>query len=104
MAKFDFKSAYRNIPVHPDDRWLLGMVWEEKLFAFPFGLRSVPMIFNAVAEALAYAEKMDHYLDDFSLVGTPKSQICQKDLDTSWKCAIGCASLWQGKKQKALQH
>jgi hypothetical protein len=30
MAKFDLKSAYRNIPVHPDDRWLLGMVWEDK--------------------------------------------------------------------------
>ena len=26
MAKFDLKAAYRNVPVHPDDRWLLGMV------------------------------------------------------------------------------
>ena len=45
MAKFDLKSAYWNIPVHPDDRWLLGMVWEEKLFmdtALPFGLHSAP--------------------------------------------------------------
>ena len=25
MAKFDLKSAYRHIPVHPDDKWLLGM-------------------------------------------------------------------------------
>lgn len=25
-AKFDLKSAYRNIPVNPDDRWLLGFV------------------------------------------------------------------------------
>ena len=25
MAKFDVESAYRNIPVHPDDRLLLGM-------------------------------------------------------------------------------
>ena len=83
-ALIDLKSAYRNILVHPDDRWLLGMVWEEKLFvdtALPFGLRSAPMVFNAVAEALAYmikregVEEMDHYLDDFSLVGPPKSQI-----------------------------
>ena len=27
MAKFDLKAAYRNVPVHPDDRWLLGMIW-----------------------------------------------------------------------------
>ena len=26
MAKFNLKAAYRNVPVHPDDRWLLGMV------------------------------------------------------------------------------
>ena len=32
MAKFDLKAAYRNVPVHPDDRWLLGMVWEDQLF------------------------------------------------------------------------
>ena len=25
MAKFDVKAAYRNIPMHPDDRYLLGM-------------------------------------------------------------------------------
>ena len=24
LVKFDIKSAYRNVPVHPDDRWLLG--------------------------------------------------------------------------------
>ena len=26
MANFDLKAAYRNVPVHPDDRWLLGMM------------------------------------------------------------------------------
>ena len=25
LAKVDVKSAYRNVPVHPDDRWLMGM-------------------------------------------------------------------------------
>ena len=24
MAKFDLRAAYRNVPVHPDDRHLLG--------------------------------------------------------------------------------
>ena len=25
LAKFDLKAAYRNVPVHPEDRWLLGV-------------------------------------------------------------------------------
>ena len=27
MAKADIKSAYRNVPVHPEDRLLMGMSW-----------------------------------------------------------------------------
>jgi len=51
LAKFDMESAYRIIPVHPEDRPLLGMEWKGKLFvdtALPFGLRSAPKIFLAV--------------------------------------------------------
>ncbi len=25
LAKLDVKGAFRMVPVHPDDRWLLGM-------------------------------------------------------------------------------
>ena len=92
VAKFDLKSAYRHIPVHPDDRRLLGMDWNGELYldaALPFGLRSAPMIFNAVAEGLAFVirqrgvEGLDHYLDDFSLVGRPRSQQCKRNLDVA---------------------
>ena len=41
MAKFDVEAAYRNIAVHPDDCFLLGMKWRGKYFvdlALPFGL------------------------------------------------------------------
>jgi len=41
LAKLDIRSAYRNIPVHPHDRWLLGMVWRGGVFidtVLPFGL------------------------------------------------------------------
>ena len=41
MAKFDVEAAYRNIAVHPEDRFLLGMKWRGKYFvdlALPFGL------------------------------------------------------------------
>ena len=39
LAKVDIRSAYRIIPVHPEDHQLLGMVWEGSLFvdtALPF--------------------------------------------------------------------
>ena len=89
MAKFYIKAAYRNIPVHPDDRGLLGMMWEGQLFvdsALPFGLRSAPMIFNAVAEALAFIIRnrgvkiVDHYLDDFVILAPPGSEEGERGL------------------------
>ena len=55
LAKFDIESAYRLIPVHPDDRPLFGMMWRDKLnvdTTLPFGLSSAPKIFNAVADTL----------------------------------------------------
>ena len=54
LAKIDIKSAYRIIPIHPEDRHLLGMKWEGSLYldaCLPFGLRSAPKIFTAVADA-----------------------------------------------------
>ena len=58
MAKMDIKQAYRNIPVHPTDRYLIGMRWESRIFVdktLPFGLRwSAPLLFSAVADALAW--------------------------------------------------
>ena len=47
LAKVDIESAYRLIPVHPQDRPLQAMVWEGQLFIdpmLPFGLRSAPKI------------------------------------------------------------
>ena len=55
MGKVDIKSTYRIIPVHPSDRYLLGMRWRDKFYvdlALPFGLRSAPSIFNTVADSL----------------------------------------------------
>lgn len=74
LAKLDIKSAYRLVPVHPDDRPLLGIRFEGACYvdgALPFGLRSAPKIFTAVADALQYVVRsrgvsaVDHYLDDF---------------------------------------
>ena len=60
MAKIDVKSAYRIVPVHPEDRSLLGMCWNGEVFvdaALPFGLRSAPKIFNAIADAVEWMAK-----------------------------------------------
>ena len=53
MAKVDIEAAYRLVPVHPDDRPLLGMEWKGQVFAdpmLPFGLWLAPKFFNAVAD------------------------------------------------------
>ena len=85
MAKLDIASAYRIVPVHPDDRPLLGMAWKGQVLvdtALPFGLRSAPKIFNAVADALLWVLGEEgvrsalHYLDDFWFVGAPQSGEC----------------------------
>ena len=55
MAKLDIRNAYRLLPVHPEDRLLLSMEWQGKVYfdtALPFGLRSAPMIFTALADLL----------------------------------------------------
>ena len=91
LAKVDVESAYRAVSVHPDDRWLLGMQWDGGVFvdtALPFGLRSAPKIFNALADAATWILKQEgvdfviHYCDDFLLIGAPDSQGCAQALAT----------------------
>ncbi len=91
LAKVDIISAYRVVPIHPDDRWLLGMSWDRKLFIdtqLPFGLRSAPKIFTALADAAEWIVLKDsggtllHYLDDFLVIGAPASTECATRLST----------------------
>ncbi len=47
LAKFDFSGSFRTVPVHPDDRHLLGMQWWGHTYVdkvLPFGLRSAPKL------------------------------------------------------------
>lgn len=82
LVKIDLKDAYRMVPVHPDDQHLLGISWGGATYVdrcLPFGLRSAPKIFSAVADVLAWAFRCAgihiqiHYLDDFLLFGRPGS-------------------------------
>ena len=84
LVKLDLSNAYRMVPVHPDDQPLLGVCWQGTCntyvdWALPFGLRSAPKIFNAVADLLAwilYCEGLPfilHYLDNYLLMSSPGS-------------------------------
>ena len=89
LAKIDIENAFRNVPVHTDDRHLLGLVWDGKLYidtVLPFGLRSAPKIFNAIADGLQWiamergVTNLDHFLDDFITTGHPRSNECSNNL------------------------
>ena len=89
LAKVDLQSAYRMVPVHPEDRPLLGMEWNGQYFmdtALPFGLRSAPKIFNALADGLMWmfkrfgVEFVMHYLDDYLFGGQAGTNQCEKAL------------------------
>ena len=102
LAKSDIKHAYCQIPVHPQDRSLLGLRWQGNTFidaTLPFGLRSAPILFSAVADALEWVVKsrgaahVFHYVDDFVFVGPPGSSDCDKDLHLF---ALTCHNLGGG--------
>ena len=91
--KADIKEAYQNIPVHLEDRQLLGIRWKGWVYigrVLPFGLRSAPKIFLAVADAAQWmmvqqgTSDVFHYLDDFALVAPdvgsaqhPRGEMCR---------------------------
>ena len=93
MAKLDVESTYRNIPVHPDDRFLLGMRWRGQFYTdllLPFGLHSAPFIFNSVANMVEWTllhkhrlSDLLHYLDDFITTRPPQSSQCAYNLNTA---------------------
>ena len=88
LAKIDIDSAFRNVSIHPHDRHLLGMIWNQQLYVdtvLPFGLRSAPKIFNAITAALHWiaiqrgVSYLDHFLDDF-LTAAATEQECLSNL------------------------
>ena len=83
LMKVDLKNAYRMGPIHPQDHHLLGITWQEGTYvdrALPYGLRSAPNIFSAVANMLAWAvycsgvQHQIHYLDDFLFMVPPNTR------------------------------
>ncbi len=90
LALIYLKSAYRMVPVHQYDQSLLAMHWKNETFidqALPFGLRSAPKFFTAVADSLAWAliqsgiPLLLHYLDDFFFCSPSNFTACQEALN-----------------------
>ena len=89
LAKMDVKQAYRQVAVDPRDRHLLGMAWQGQVYVdtrLPFGLRSAPLLFTAVADAAQWAMKRkgvtwaEHYIDDFVTMGQAGSVECGQNV------------------------
>ena len=87
----NIKHAFRLLPVHPADRHLLTMEWNQSVYidtCLPFGLRSAPKLFNILADLLSWVTTQQgvtfsiHYLDDFLMSGPPDSTVCQQNLNT----------------------
>lgn len=90
LAKLDIRSAYRLIPVNPQNRQLLGVQWRGMQYvdsSLPFGLLFAPKIFTAVANALQRVmlnsgiSRVEHYLDNFVTLGSPGSSECGRNLE-----------------------
>ncbi|XP_078500441.1 uncharacterized protein LOC144755420 [Lissotriton helveticus] len=88
MAKCDIKSAFRLLPVHPEDWSLLGIHFHGKWYvdkALPLGC-SISCALLALFYSGFYVhqsghELVTHYLDDFFFVGPQGSSQCQAALD-----------------------
>ena len=80
MAKTDIKSAFRIIPIHPEDRELLGFAWEGQFYfdkCLPMGASSSCKIFETFSSALKWIATTKFkcgdivkILDDFLFVAT----------------------------------
>ncbi len=78
------KQAYWNVPVHPTNSLLLGMQWEDKVYidrTLPFGLRSAPLIFSALADVLQWITEQQGVSWDFVMVGPPTSPACEHNME-----------------------
>ena len=78
MAKSDIKSAFRIIPINPNDRHLLGFKWNNKFYfdnCLPMGCSSSCQIFESFSTALHWIISQAlphvgivHVLDDFLFI------------------------------------
>lgn len=112
LAKMDIQSAYRIVPVHKEDRCLLGVKWRDQLYvdcALSFGLRSACKIFTSIADAVEWiaskrgAHGIAHYLDDYIVVGHPFQGSVKGACKFCWIYVQSWASQWQCRRVRTLR-
>ena len=101
LAKTDIKSAFRIVPIHPDDHHLLGMRWNGGFYydtTLHMGCSMSCAIFESFSTAVQWIAnnklgipRMVHVLDDFliiaSLAGEVSTQLL-RFLDFCEECGI----------------
>jgi hypothetical protein len=90
LAKTDIESAYRLVPICPNDHKLLGLQFQGKLYfdcCLPMGLSSSCKVFEAFSSALEFIINkkcpqtiVHHLIDDFLVIG-PTKELCQQTLE-----------------------
>ena len=92
MAKIDIKSTFRLLPVHPADRHLLMLCWNNSVYidmCIPFGLRSAPKLFNVAADLLQWIAEHNkvtpllHYLR-YRPDATSHSRVPRESVELAW--------------------
>ena len=83
LVKMDVQSAFKIIPVHPDDYYLLGFSWDGLWFydkTLPMGCRSSCSIFEKLSSCVEYIcvteleiDGVVHLLDDFLFITKSKA-------------------------------
>ncbi len=89
LAKTDVRSAFRIIPVHPTDYYLLGMHWKGKYYidcCLLMGLASSCRTFEMLSTGMEWVARnklniphIIHILDDFLIAGESSAK-CQANL------------------------
>jgi len=90
LAKTDIKSAFRILPIIPDDYGLLGMKWKDNYYydhCMPMGCSSSCKTFETFSSALEWIARtkfsiqhLVHLLDDFLIIA-PSEQMCRQQLN-----------------------
>lgn len=111
LAKTDIDSAYRNVPIHPNDHELLGISWAGQYYfdrCLPMGCASSCAIFEDFSIALQWIAQnkfnikhMVHILDDFLFLGPAQSEICEQSLSLFLKL---CHTLGVPIKEEKTEH
>ena len=91
LAKTDIKSAFKIIPIHPEDYKLLGFQWQGRYYyarTLPMGAGSSCAIFERFSTALQFIAETQlkvhrclHVLDDFLFIAQGEDR-CARDLNT----------------------